>query len=100
MSSFGFIATILSTFRLMPLLRSGTGPRGQAFALSVDYERLTSNSEVVPGSSGNRKSPIKENVKRKVLPFGSMPIFFSRHSAQLFGPALCFFSPVVPISSS
>ena len=32
--------------------------------------------------SGNRRSPIKGNVKRKILPVGSVPIFFSRHSAQ------------------
>ena len=29
-----------------------------------------------------RRAPIKGNVKRKILPVGSMPIFFSRHSAQ------------------
>jgi hypothetical protein len=39
-----------------------------------------------------RKSPIKGNVKRKVLPLGSMPIFFSRHSAQLIGRVLRFLS--------
>src|SRR6266853_1459417 len=37
-----------------------------------------------PGKSRNRKSPIKGNVKRKNLPFGSMLLFFSRHSAQPF----------------
>ena len=55
---------------------------------------------VSPDKSANRKSPIKGNVKRKVLPFGSMPIFFSRHSAQLIGRVLRFLSPVVPISLS
>ena len=28
--------------------------------------------------------PIKGNVKRKILPIGSMPTFFSRHSAHPF----------------
>ena len=40
--------------------------------------------------------PLVEPIK--VLPLGSMPIFFSRHSAQLIGRVLRFLSPVVPIS--
>jgi len=31
-----------------------------------------------------RSDPIKRNVKRRVLPIGPMPMFFSRHSAQPF----------------
>ena len=36
----------------------------------------TSPNCATPGLSGNRKGPIKGNVKGKVLPFGSKPIFF------------------------
>ena len=44
--------------------------------------------------------PIRGNVKKKVLPFGSTPIFFSRHLAHPFGrplllPRVVFLSPKV-----
>src|SRR5215467_2592633 len=39
----------------------------------VDSSQLARS---VPGKRQNLPCPIKRNVKRKVLPFGSMPIFF------------------------
>ena len=36
------------------------------------------------GNSSMQQCPIKRNVKRKVFSIGSMPMFFSRHSAQPF----------------
>ena len=48
--------------------------------------------------------PIKGDVKKKVLPIGSMPIFFSRHSAHpierpLLLPCVVFLSPKVLLRS-
>ena len=70
-----------------------------AFGISAEFIRRAHRVGQRPDSS-NRKSPIKWNVKRKVLPSGSMPMFFSWHSAQLIGRRLSFLFSVVSISLS
>jgi hypothetical protein len=69
-------------------------------SLWLSFAKTPAGFKISKIQQGRVTCPIKGNVKKKLLPFGSMPIFFSRHSAHLFErrlllPRVVFLSPKV-----